>query len=510
MKKALISVADKTGINEFAAGLVELGFEVLSTGGTSRQLQQAGIPVTEVQQITEFPEMMDGRVKTLHPRIHGGILMRRDNPEDVAITKEHGIPEIDLVCVNLYPFAATISSQHSLEDAIENIDIGGPAMVRSAAKNHAFVAVVTSPMQYAAVLSELREQGRVSLELRRKLAVEALLHTAYYDSTISMYFWQAYGLEGFPRELGLPMSLVSGLRYGENPHQAGASYSEPLPVGGIPQAKQLQGKELSFCNINDANAALEMVKEFSRPAVVAVKHANPCGVAMADTIFEAYSKAHDADPVSIFGGIIALNRQVDKATAEAMTAIFLDVIIAPSYTDEALVVLGKKKNLRLLTADFAPAGSPLPSWDIKRIEGGYLLQTKDVIGPKDNWRVATTAEPTERQLADMEFAWILVKHTKSNAIVIARDGVSVGIGVGQTNRIDPTLQAIERAGDRVQGAVLASDAFFPMPDVLEKCAEVGITCVIQPGGSIRDNDSLEVAERAGIAMVYAGERHFKH
>lgn len=510
MKRALISVSDKHGIKEFAAELVNLGFAILSTGGTAKLLRASGLPVTEVQEVTSFPEMMDGRVKTLHPKIHGGILMRRDNPEDLQLAEEQGIAPIDLVCINLYPFAATVSREHSLEEAIENIDIGGPAMVRSAAKNHAHVAVVTNPKQYAGVLRDLTEQGVVSESLRRRLAVEAMLHTAHYDSTISLYFWQAFGLEGFPLELGLPMKLTSGLRYGENPHQAAAFYREPVLAGGLNEAKQLQGKELSFCNINDANAALELVKEFTRPAAVVIKHTNPSGVALGETIYEAFSKAHGADPVSIFGGIIALNREVDTATAQSLAEIFLEVIIAPQFSAEALAILGKKKNLRLLVVDMSPRKVRLPLWDLKKVEGGYLLQTPDVTGPRTSWRIATSALPSEEQTGDMEFAWTVVKHVKSNAIVIVKDGVTLGVGMGQTNRIDPTLQAMLRAGDKLTGAVLASDAFFPMADVLEKCAEVGIAAVIQPGGSMRDSDSLAVAEKAGITMVYTGERHFRH
>ena len=510
MKRALISVSDKQGVKEFAEELVSLGFTILSTGGTANLLRTAGIPVTEVPEVTSFPEMMDGRVKTLHPKIHGGILMRRDNPGDLKLAKEQGIEPIDLVCINLYPFAATVSREHTIDEAIENIDIGGPAMLRSAAKNHAFVAVVTDPAQYADVLRDLREQGEVSETVRRRLAVEALLHTAHYDSTISMYFWQAFGLEGFPQEMGLPMKLNSGLRYGENPHQAAAFYREPVLAGGLSEAKQLQGKELSFCNINDANAALELVKEFSTPAAVAIKHTNPCGVALGDTIYEAFTKAHAADPVSIFGGIIALNREVDAATAEALAGIFLEIIIAPQFSAEALIILGKKKNLRLLVVDMSPREARLPQWDLKKVNGGYLIQTPDVSSPRNTWRVVTTALPTDGQIDDMEFGWAVVKHVKSNAIVIVKDGVTLGVGMGQTNRIDPTLQAMLRAGANLKGAVLASDAFFPVSDVLEKCAEVGIASVIHPGGSLRDSDSLAVAEKAGIAMVYTGERHFKH
>jgi len=435
MKRALISVANKQGIEAFASELVELGFTILSTGGTASLLKKAGIAVTEVQEETLFPEMMDGRVKTLHPKIHGGILMRRDTIEDIEMAHTHGIGAIDIVCVNLYPFAATVSREHTLAEVVENIDIGGPAMVRSAAKNHAFVAVVTNPAQYAEVIGDLREHGQVSEELRRRLAVAALLHTAHYDSTISMYFWQAYGLEGFPSEMGIPMKLSAKLRYGENPHQAGAFYAEPVLPSGLATAKQLQGKELSFCNINDANAALSLVKEFTRPAAVVIKHTNPCGVAMGDTIHEAFTKAHAADPVSIFGGIVAFNGEVDEATAIALSEIFLEVIVAPGFSEGALAVLTKKKNLRLLVIDIVKGASPLPQWDLKKVEGGYLLQTPDTIGCSKNWRVVTTVQPTDRQKDDMEFAWAIVKHVNSNAIVIVKDGTTIGVGMGQTWRV---------------------------------------------------------------------------
>jgi phosphoribosylaminoimidazolecarboxamide formyltransferase/IMP cyclohydrolase len=510
MKRALLSVADKTGIVDFARGLAELGYDIISSGGTAKCLRDSGIPASDVQDVTGFPEMMDGRVKTLHPKVHGGILMRRDISDDLAVAADWGILPIDVICVNLYPFAATISRPHALEDAIENIDIGGPAMVRSAAKNHKFVAVVTNPKRYEEVLRELRDESAISLRLRRELAVEAFMHTAHYDSIISFYFHQAYGMEGFPEELAVPMKRHITLRYGENPHQQAALYREPTADTGLMGARQIQGKELSFCNINDANAALELVKEFTEPAVVAVKHATPCGVALGGSIYEAYSKAYAADPVSIFGGIVATNGTVDAATAEAMSSIFLDVVIAPEFTDEALLILGKKKNLRLLTVSFTPSVRVAPSWDLKRVEGGYLLQTPDLSSPPTQWRTVTTSIPDAKQLADLAFGWTVVKHVKSNAIVIVRDGVTIGIGMGQTNRIDPTLHAIARAGERTKGAILASDAFFPMPDVLEKCAEAGIAAVIHPGGSLRDEDSIKVAEQAGIAMVVTGERHFRH
>lgn len=509
-KRALISVSDKSGVQELAEELIKLGFEVVSTGGTARVLRQAGLSITEIEDVTGFPEMLDGRVKTLHPSVHGGILMRRGKRDDETKAKEQGIVPIDIVCVNLYPFAATVSREHTLAEAVENIDIGGPAMVRSAAKNHAFVAVLTSPRQYAEVLGELREQGAVSEGTRQRLAVEALFHTAHYDSTISLYFHKAYGLTSFPEEMGLPMKLASSLRYGENPHQQAAFYSTPVAAEGLPGATQLQGKELSFCNINDASAALALVQEFCRPAAVAIKHANPCGVAVGDSLHEAFRRAYESDPVSIFGGIIAFNREVDGETARALSEVFLEVILAPSFSKCALNTLGKKKNLRLLTVSLDKIEPVLPDWDLKRVQGGYLVQSPDTVGSSKNWRVATTVLPSDGQLDDLKFAWKVVRHVSSNAIVLAKNGATVGIGMGQTNRIDAALQAMLRAGERVQGAVLASDAFFPMPDVLEKCAELNIAAVIQPGGSLRDNDSLRVAERAGIAMVYTGERHFRH
>ncbi len=509
-RRALLSVWDKTGLVPFARGLAELGFTLISTGGTAELLRQAEVEVTDVEQTTGFPEMMDGRVKTLHPHIHGGILMRRDHPLDVAQAASRGILPIDLVCVNLYPFAATIAADHTQAEAIENIDIGGPALLRAAAKNHAAVTVVTNPAQYDAVLAELRAQGETSSNLRSRLAVEAFFHTAHYDSIVSLYFHRAYGLPAFPAELALPMRLSAPLRYGENPHQQGAFYLAPNARGGLAAMRQLQGKELSYCNMNDISAALGVLKEFTQPAAVAIKHANPCGVAIADSIAEAYTKAHACDEVSIFGGVVALNRAVDLPMAKLLSATFLEVVIAPHFDQVARECLKERKNLRLLEVKDTTHDKMLSSWEVRSIDSGYLLQTHDAIGSFRNWRVVTTALPTDSVLDSLKLAWQVARHVSSNAIVLVKDGATVGIGGGQTNRIDAVRQAIQRAGERAKGAVLASDAFFPMPDALEECVAAGVTAVIHPGGSMRDNDSLLVAERAGIVMIYTGERHFRH
>ncbi|MBT9176462.1 MAG: Bifunctional purine biosynthesis protein PurH [Firmicutes bacterium] len=509
-RRALLSVWDKTDLVPFARGLVDLGFTIISSGGTAEHLRQAGVMVTGVEQVTGFPEIMAGRVKTLHPAIHGGILLRRDCALDAVQAASLGILPIDLVCVNLYPFAATIARQHTLEEAIENIDIGGPTLIRAAAKNHAFVTTVTNPKQYEPVLDELRTQGEVGAALRSRLAVEAFFHTAHYDGTISLYFHQAYGVPGFPAEMALPMQLAAQLRYGENPHQQGAYYLYPCAKAGLAGMRQLQGKELSYCNINDVSAALRVLSEFSQPAAVAIKHTNPCGVAVGDSLSAAYAKAYASDKMSIFGGIVALNREVDLETASLLGETFLEVVVAPKFSGAAADFLSKKKNLRLLEVSLERHDGRLPDWDMRRIDGGYLVQTQDSIGSTRYWRVVTSAMPTDSELDDLKLAWRVVRHVSSNAIVVVKDGATVGISGGQTNRIDAAVQAIQRAGEKARGAVLASDAFFPMPDVLEQCAAAGVAAVIQPGGSIRDSDSLAVAERAGIAMLYTGERHFRH
>ncbi|MBT9135246.1 MAG: Bifunctional purine biosynthesis protein PurH [Firmicutes bacterium] len=513
MKRALISVYDKSGVADLARGLTELGYEIISSGGTASLLRAHSIAVTEVRAVTGFPEMMEGRLKTLHPLIHGGILMRRGHESDEESAKAYGLSPIDIVVVNLYPFAETVSGEHSLTQAIENIDIGGPAMLRAAAKNYAFVAVVTSPKQYGAVLGELREHGRVSTSLRQRLAAEALLVTAYYDSTISQYLWRAFGESGFPAQMGLPLNLVRPLRYGENPHQEGALYATALAQGKLPRAEQLQGKELSYCNIADADVAWAVVSEFTCPAVAVVKHATPCGVATGETIHEAYLKAEAGDRTSIFGGIVALNREVDEVTAEALSKIFLEVVVAPCFTGAARRILGTKKNLRLLAPDDSAEGGAKAAggnWEVRSIAGGYLLQTPDTWGTKEQWQVVTAAQPTPAEESDLLFAWVVAKHVKSNAIVIAKGGATIGIGTGQPNRIDAARQAIERAGAKVKGAVLASEAFFPLPDVLEVCGRAGIVAVIQPGGALRDAESIAVANAYGLAMLHTKERHFKH
>ncbi len=522
IRRALLSVSDKRGIVEFARGLAGLGVEIVSTGGTSAVLREAGIPVTSIEGLTGFPEILDGRVKTLHPKVHGGILGRRDLPEHRRQMEEHGIVPIDLVAVNLYPFRATVSRPGvTLEEAIENIDIGGPSMVRSAAKNHRDVIVVVNPDRYGQILDELRARGDVDAATRLVLAVEAFRHTAFYDALISEYLGAqaGSGLLDFPRELTLAFEKVEALRYGENPHQRAAFYRDPLPAGpALAAAEQLQGKELSYNNLNDAHAAWALVWEFAEPAAVAVKHANPCGVAVAGTPAEAYRKAHDADPVSIFGGIVALNRPVDGEAARAMAEVFLEVVIAPDFTAEAREVLRAKKNLRLLKA--APpehagawrgAGGPPRLIDLRRVDGGLLIQEADPPGADPGeWRCVSRVRPEPADLAELLFAWKVVKHVKSNAIVVARGGQTLGVGAGQMNRVDAARIALRQAGAAARGAYLASDAFFPFPDVVEAAAAAGIRAIVQPGGSIRDEESVRAADAHGLVMMFTGRRHFKH
>lgn len=513
VKRALLSVSDKTGLVEFAQALVELGVELVSTGGTHRLLTEHGIPVRPVDAVTGFPEILDGRVKTLHPHVHGGILARRDREEHMRSLTTHEIEAIDLVVCNLYPFAATIARPDvTLEEAIENIDIGGPSMVRSAAKNHASVTVVTDPKRYPEIIECLRQQGEVPLKLRQELALAAFRHTAHYDAMIADYLGQQYAPdEPLPETITLTFERQQLLRYGENPHQAAAFYREPQVVGSsLAQAQQLQGKELSFCNLNDADAALSLVQEFSQPAAVAVKHANPCGVACARDILSAYQLAHDADPVSIFGGIVALNRPVEADLASKLAEIFLDIIIAPEFTPEAQSILRQKKNLRLLAV--GPLGNDRAAGlDYKRIAGGLLVQTPDTLLPTEEpWQTVTDKTVTTQQMADLRFAWQVVKYVKSNAIVVAKDGVTLGIGMGQVNRIDAAKQALARAGKAAKGAVLASDGLFPFPDVVEAAAAAGIAAIVQPGGSIRDKESIATANQHNLGMVFTGYRHFRH
>lgn len=513
IKRALLSVSDKTDLVDFAKALVELGIELVSTGGTHRLLSKHGIPVLAADDVTGFPEMLDGRVKTLHPYIHGGILARRELEPHMSALATHNIKPIDLVVCNLYPFAATIArSDVTLAEAIENIDIGGPSMVRSAAKNHGDVAVVTDPARYNEIIDCLRQLGEVPLQLRQQLALEAFRHTAHYDAMIAAYLGQQYAPEQpLPETLTLTFERKQLLRYGENPHQAAAFYGEPLVVGpSLAQAKQLQGKELSFCNLNDADAALSLVQEFRQPAAVAVKHANPCGVACANDILTAYKLAHDADPVSIFGGIVALNRRVDADLAKKLSEIFLDIIIAPEFSAEAQTILRKKKNLRLLAVGPLATDKPL-GLDYKRVAGGLLVQTPDNLLPSDEpWHTVSTEAVGSEQMDDLRFAWQVVKYVKSNAIVVVKHGVTLGIGMGQVNRIDAAKHALARAGEAAQGAVLASDGLFPFPDVVEAAAAAGITAIIQPGGSLRDEESIKAVNNHNIGMVFTGHRHFRH
>jgi phosphoribosylaminoimidazolecarboxamide formyltransferase/IMP cyclohydrolase len=521
VSRALISVSDKSGVVEFASGLRELGVELLSTGGTYRLLQENGLDVTEVADYTGFPEMMDGRVKTLHPKVHGGILARRG--QDDAVMAEHGINAIDMVVVNLYPFEATVANPDcSLEDAIENIDIGGPTMVRAAAKNHRFVNIVVNASDYQGILSEMSaNDGATSLATRFDLAIKAYEHTAAYDGAIANYFGKRVpgGSENFARTFNTQFHKVQEMRYGENPHQQAAFYVEANPAEtGIATAKQLQGKELSYNNVADTDAALECVKNFEQPACVIVKHANPCGVAVAGDIGQAYDLAFATDPESAFGGIIAFNRELDAATAAAIVERqFVEVIIAPSVSDEAAAAVAEKKNVRLLacgewsTEGPAPTAAPL---DYKRVNGGLLVQDRDLGRvTAANLKVVSKVQPSEQQLNDLLFAWKVAKFVKSNAIVYASKGQTVGVGAGQMSRVNSArIAAIkaEHAGLEVKGSVMASDAFFPFRDGIDNAGERGIAAVIQPGGSIRDEEVIAAADEHGMAMVFTNMRHFRH
>ena len=510
--RALISVSDKTGVVEFARELEQLGVQVISTGGTHKKLEEAGIDVTGISDVTGFPECLDGRVKTLHPAVHGGILARRDVPEHMQQLKDLNIETIDIVAINLYPFKETIMKPDvTLADAIENIDIGGPTMLRSAAKNHKDVAVVCDPADYAIVAEELRANGEVSYKTKYRLALKVFEHTAAYDAMISQYLREQIDAT-LPDNVTLTFEKLQDLRYGENPHQNATYYKEIRPFrGSLATAKQLHGKELSFNNINDANGALMTLKEFTEPTVVASKHANPCGVGCGETLHEAYVRAHDCDPTSIFGGIVACNREVDKATAEEMSKIFLEIVLAPSFSDEALEILTQKKNIRLMTIEGIEEPVPAGQYDMKKESGGLLIQDMDLsLYDEDALKVVTEKAPTDKEMADMKMAMKVVKHIKSNGIVYVKDGATVGIGPGQTNRIWAAQNAIRQAESSLEGAVMASDAFFPFSDCVEAAAAAGITAIIQPGGSIRDQESIDKANELGIAMVFSGQRHFKH
>jgi len=518
VKRALISVSDKTGLADFARFLAAQGVEILSTGGSAKALSEAGVAVVEVASHTGFPEIMGGRVKTLHPKIHGGILARRDLADHVAAMQEHDIAGIDMVVSNLYPFEATRASGADYDTCVENIDIGGPAMVRAAAKNHDFVAIVTDPGDYAAVIAEMTAQaGAVGAALRRRLAMTAFSHTAAYDAMIAGWLAQQQG-ERFPQRLTLAGRLQQTLRYGENPHQAAAVYRQGTPRVGVVTAEQLQGKELSYNNLNDTNAAFELVAEFDQPTVAIIKHANPCGVASRDNLSAAYAEALACDPVSAFGGIIAVNRSLDAATAEEVAKLFAEVVIAPAIDEAAKAVLAAKKNLRVLITGGLPDPAA-PGTLIMPIAGGFLAQSRDNgrIDPKA-LKVVTRRAPSAQELADMVFAFRVAKHVKSNAIVYARDGATVGIGAGQMSRVDSSRIAAWKAREaapegtapKTAGAVVASDAFFPFADGLLAAVEAGATAVIQPGGSLRDDEVIAAADDAGLAMVFTGMRHFRH
>jgi phosphoribosylaminoimidazolecarboxamide formyltransferase/IMP cyclohydrolase len=511
-KRAVISVSNKTGIVELAKELVALGYEIVSTGGTYKTITGAGIEATYVTEITGFPEILEGRVKTLHPYVHGGILAKRI-PEHLTQLEELGIIPIDLVVVNLYPFKETIAKPHvTLEEAIENIDIGGPTMVRAAAKNYKYVTIIVNPERYMEIVDMLKTKGEVDEAARLSLAGEAFAHTAEYDTYIAQYLGKVTGWEtAFPKTLVLRGEKMQDLRYGENPHQKAVFYREPGAQGAnIGTARQLHGKELSFNNIIDINAALELVREFEPPAAVVVKHTNPCGTALGDTLADAYDRAFNVDPVSAFGGIVGLNREVDKDTAEKLSGPFLEAIIAPSFSQEALSILTKKANVRLLeTGDLNR--SQVAGIDVKKVNGGILLQDidKGQVAVSD-LKVVSERKYTPEELEELIFAWKVVKHVKSNAIVVAKGKQTLGVGAGQMNRVGSAKIALEQAGEKCRGAVLASDAFFPFRDTVDQAAKAGITAIIQPGGSVRDQESIEAANEHGITMIFTGMRHFKH
>jgi phosphoribosylaminoimidazolecarboxamide formyltransferase/IMP cyclohydrolase len=522
IKRALLSVSDKSGVADFARSLEKAGIEILSTGGTAKMLKDEGIAVKDVSDHTGFPEIMNGRVKTLHPTIHGGILARRDDANHVKAMEENGIVDIDLLVINLYPFVETVRSGKGFEDCIENIDIGGPAMIRASAKNHKFVTIVTDPQDYAAVLYDMEvNDGGVSAKLRKQLAATAYALTATYDSNIASWFVSQSDEASFPRRISFSGNLKQELRYGENPHQSAALYTiDETDRPGVAHATQVQGKELSYNNLNDTNAAFELVAEFSEPTVAIIKHANPCGVASAKDVMAAYEQALACDPVSAFGGIIALNRTLTKELAEAITKRFVEVIIAPDVAGDALDALAKKANIRVLTTGGMPDLKQARRM-VSRVAGGMLVQDMDIGCIDDlDLKVVTDREPTDKEMADMVFAFRVAKHVKSNAIVYAKGGATVGVGAGQMSRIDSSRIAAWKAEEAAKelgldesaakGSVVASDAFFPFADGLISAAEAGVTAVIQPGGSIRDQEVIDAANERGLAMVMTGMRHFKH
>jgi phosphoribosylaminoimidazolecarboxamide formyltransferase/IMP cyclohydrolase len=513
-KRAVISVSDKTGIVELAKGLVKHGIEIVSTGGTAKVLREAGLEIIGISDITGFPECLDGRVKTLHPMIHAGVLAMRSNDAHMKQIDDLGVAPVDFVIINLYPFKQTILKEGvEREDAIENIDIGGPTMLRAAAKNYQDVSVIIDPTDYDVVLKELDDDGEVSQSTKFKLAAKVFENTAHYDAMIAEYLRKEAELPEFPEMLTLTFEKAQTMRYGENPHQKAVFYKEVKPkAGSLTKAEQLHGKELSYNNINDTNGALDLLKEFDETAVVAVKHANPCGVGVGETVHEAYMRAYEADPVSVFGGIIVTNVEMDEQTAQEINKIFIEIVVAPSYTQGAIAVLTKKKNIRVLVLPDITAKIPKSNWDMKKVYGGLLVQGSDtkLLNDDNELKIVTDRNPSDQEMKDLKFAWKVVKHAKSNAISIAKNGQSLGVGPGQVNRIWATQQAIEHAGDQVKGSVLASDAFFPFDDCVEAAAAAGITAIIQPGGSVNDKDSIAACNKHGIAMVLTGMRHFKH
>jgi phosphoribosylaminoimidazolecarboxamide formyltransferase / IMP cyclohydrolase len=523
IRRALLSVSDKAGLVDLARVLTQYGVELISTGGTRKTLAEAGLPVRDISDVTGFPEILDGRVKTLHPRVHGGILAIRDNPEHQAILQKQGIAPIDLVVCNLYPFEATVAKCAGHEEVVENIDIGGPSMVRSAAKNYHDVAIITDPSQYGGIIEELTtNKGALTLPTRERLAAAAFARTAAYDLAISSYFSSRQpSAEEWPARLDLSFARKSELRYGENPHQKAGFYTEPgARHACVSNAEMLHGKELSYNNILDLDSAFNMVREFSTPAAVVIKHNNPCGAAVGETLAEAFQKAYHGDPLSAFGGVLGFNRELDEATATLITEPnrFIECVIAPGYSDAAFKLLTTrptwKKNVRILRTGPIEDGKKEPasrSLDFRRVDGGLLVQTRD--RPADdfaNAKVVSKRRPTDAEYADLRFAWLVAKHVKSNAIVLAKSNMVVGVGAGQMSRVDSVHMAVRKAGERVKGSVLASDAFFPFRDNVDEAARAGVAAFVQPGGSMRDQESIAACDEHGVAMVFTGVRHFRH
>lgn len=514
IERALISVSDKYGIVEFAKGLDELGVEIISTGGTARLLNQNGIQTTGISDVTGFPEMLDGRVKTLHPKVHAGLLARRDVPDHMKALEDMGIKTIDMVVINLYPFKQTVLKEGStFEDIIENIDIGGPTMIRSAAKNFESVAVVTDPSKYESIIEEMKASGgSLSEETHKMLLLEAFNTTAFYDAMITTYLQRNFSAELFPPTVALGFEKVQGLRYGENPNQQAAFYADPFCVGTcVSKAEKLHGKELSYNNILDLDAAMEIVREFDRPTAVVMKHTNPCGIASADTISEAFVVAYDVDPLAAFGCVISTNRDIDVQTAEEISKHFVEAVVAPNYEEAALDILTKKKNIRILRTLAPIEREASAGMAMKGVKGGLLMQTKAYVDlTPENLKVVTERKPTEEEVKAMLFAWKVVKHVWSNAIVFCKEERAVGIGAGQMSRVDSSMIAGVKAKGEAKGSVMASDAFFPFRDGVDEAAKAGVTAIIQPGGSIRDEEVIEAANEYGMAMVFTGSRVFRH